>query len=84
MSRDSWYRLWYAACSEAGIPFHVSPHALRHSCATWLLKEGLDLHSVQHRLGHASITTTEIYLHRLRDRKDQSATAIARLIGHGS
>ena len=43
--------------------------------ATWLLKNGVDLHTVKERLGHASITTTELYLHRI-NAEDQTATNI--------
>jgi integrase len=60
-------RVWLPACERAGLP-GVRFHDLRHSCASWLLAGGADLATVKEILGHASVTTTELYLHTTEER----------------
>jgi len=61
LSRQSAYAVLRRVAEQAGVPGEVSPHTLRHSFATHLLDGGADVRVVQELLGHASVTTTQIY-----------------------
>ncbi|WP_285751880.1 site-specific tyrosine recombinase XerD [Lentzea sp. NBRC 105346] len=61
LSRQSAWQVLKTAAEDAGIRSPVSPHTLRHSFATHLLEGGADVRVVQELLGHASVTTTQVY-----------------------
>ena len=61
ISRQTAWQLVLDAAEAAGVTDHVSPHVFRHSYATHLLDGGADIRVVQELLGHASVTTTQIY-----------------------
>jgi integrase/recombinase XerD len=61
LSRQSAWTVLRAAADKAGLTVDISPHTLRHSFATHLMEGGADVRVVQELLGHASVTTTQIY-----------------------
>lgn len=81
MPREVWRAIWTEAIAAAGIGWRPTTHDMRHAHATWLLKSGVDLHTVKERLGHASITTTEMYLHRISMEDEKVGSVIGTLLG---
>ena len=73
--------MWLRIAKEGDLPSDITPHVLRHTCATLLLQAGQPIHVVSERLGHAKVSMTlEVYAHVLPDMQADAADALGALL----
>jgi integrase len=78
---NTWGRIWKQAVKEADLPFHYTPYQVRHTHASWLIDQGVDIEKVRHRLGHGDLTTTTRYVKILDEEDPTAADVMSNLLG---
>jgi site-specific recombinase XerD len=75
MGKHSWRRIWNKAVEDASLPFAYTPYQVRHTHASWLIDQGVDIERVRTRLGHGDLTTTTRYV-KILDEEDSAAADV--------
>lgn len=78
---DVWRRIWNTAVDEAGLPFRYTPYQVRHTHASWLIDQGVDLARVQYRLGHGDLQATTRYVKILDEEDPKAADVMSAILG---
>ena len=81
LGADVWRRIWNAAVDDAGLPFPYTPYQVRHTHASWLIDQGVDLARVQYRLGHGDLQATTRYVKILDEEDPKAADVISAILG---
>lgn len=81
LGSDVWRRIWNKAVEAAELPFGYTPYQVRHTHASWLIDQGVDLARVQYRLGHGDLQATTRYVKILDAEDTKAADVMADLLG---
>ena len=81
LGADVWRRIWNTAVEEAGLPFRYTPYQVRHTHASWLIDQGVDLARVQYRLGHGDLQATTRYVKILDEEDPKAAEVMSAMLG---
>ena len=81
LGADVWRRIWNTAVDEVGLPFRYTPYQVRHTHASWLIDQGVDLARVQYRLGHGDLQATTRYVKVLDEEDPKAAEVMSAMLG---
>lgn len=81
LGADVWRRIWNTAVDDAGLPFRYTPYQVRHTHASWLIDQGVDLARVQYRLGHGDLQATTRYVKILDEEDPKAADVMSAILG---
>lgn len=76
-----WRRIWNAAVDAAGLSFPYTPYQVRHTHASWLIDQGVDLARVQYRLGRGDLQATTRYVKILDEGDPKAAEVMSAILG---